>query len=208
VDASSEALDPQLIRFRGRSPLTLVPIANPASTETLMTMVHALAPRSVSRVLILSVVSQPDEWPEVGLPPQLVDAQSILGGAPAKALSADLRPEADVVILAAPSSWDLSKARKILIPSGGGRAQSPIGARLLGSPAQGGGREVTFLRVLPRNTNPETVLRVQENLRKLAQDEPPGVSQGVVVMSDDMVAEVVERSAGSDLVILGLQRIG
>jgi len=27
-------------------------------------------------------------------------------------------------------------------------------------------------------------------------------------MSDDMVAEVVERSAGSDLVILGLQRIG
>ena len=34
------------------------------------------------------------------------------------------------------------------------------------------------------------------------------VSQGVVVMSDDMVAEVAERSAGSDLVILGLQRIG
>ena len=38
VDASSEALDPQLMRLRGRDPLTLVPIANPASTETLVTM--------------------------------------------------------------------------------------------------------------------------------------------------------------------------
>ena len=257
VDAASEARDPQLMRFRGRSPLTLVPIANPASTETLVTMAHALATRSVSRVLLLSVVGQPDEWPEVGLPPQLVDAQSILGGALAKALSADLRPEAlitisddpwkeiarvaafsspesllvgvgtldkslmagplerligavdaDVVILAAPSDWDLSNARKILVPSGGARFQSPIRARLLGSLAQGSGREVTFLRVLPRKTNPETVRQVHEDLRKLAQDEAPSVSQGVVVMSDDMVAEVVERSAGSDLVILGLQRIG
>ena len=251
------ALDPQLMRFRGRSPLTLVPIANPASTETLMTMAHALAPRSVSRVLLLSVVGQPDEWPEVGLPPELVDAQSILGGALAKALSADLRPEAlitisddpwkeiarvaafsspesllvgvgkldkslmagplerligtveaDVVILAAPSDWDLSNARKILVPSGGARFQSPIRARLLGSLAQGGGLEVTFLRVLPRSTNSETVRQIHEDLRRLAQDEAPSVSQGVVVMSDDMVAEVVERSAGSDLVILGLQRIG
>ena len=222
VDAASEALDPQVMRFRGRSPLTLVPIANPASTETLVTMAHALAPRSVSRVLPLSVVGQPDEWPEVGLPPQLVDAQSILGGALAKALSADLRPEAlitisddpwkviarvaafsspesllvgvgtldkslmagplerligtveaDVVILAAPSDWDLSNARKILVPSGGARFQSPIRARLLGSLAQGSGREVTFLRVLPRKTNPETVRQVHEDLRKLAQDEAP-----------------------------------
>ena len=220
VDAASEALDPQLMRFRGRSPLTLVPIANPASTETLVTMAHALAPRSVSWVLLLSVVGQPDEWPEVGLPPQLVDVQSILGGALAKALSADLRPEAlitisddpwkeiarvaafsspesllvglgtldkslmagplerligtveaDVVILAAPSDWDLSNARKILVPSGGARFQSPIRARLLGSLAQGSGREVTFLRVLPRKTNPETVRQVHEDLRKLAQDE-------------------------------------
>lgn len=257
VDASSEALDPQLMRYRGRSPLTLVPIANPASTETLVDMAHALAPRSVSRVLLLSVVSQPTEWPEVGLPAQLVDAQSILGGALAKALSADLRPEAlitvsnepwkeiarvaaryrpeslllglgkldkslmagplerlvgrteaDAVILAAPSDWDLSKARRILVPSGGGRAQSPIRARLLGRLSQSGEQEVTFLRVVPRGTSSETLRRAEKDLRKLAQDEAPDVSEGVVVVSDDVVAEVVERSAENQLVILGLQRIG
>ena len=256
VDASSEALDPQLMRLRGRDPLTLVPIANPASTETLVTMAHALAPRSVSRVLLLSVVGQPDEWPADGLPPQLVDTQSILGGALSKALSADLRPEAlitisddpwkeiarvaartrceslllgvgqlgkslmagplerligrvdaDVVILGAPSGWDLSEARRILVPSGGARFQSPIRARLLGSLSQSDEREVTFLRVLPANASRETVRRADDELRKLAQDEAPGVSQGVVVMSDDVVAEVVDRAAGSDLVILGLKRI-
>ena len=110
--------------------------------------------------------------------------------------------------LAAPSDWDLSNAKKILVPSGGARFQSPIRVRLLGSLAKGGEREVTFLRVVPLNTNSETVGRAHRDLRKLAQDEAPGVSEGIVVMSDDVVAEVVERSAESHLVILGLQRIG
>ena len=257
VDASSEAIDPQLMRFRGRSPLTLVPIANPASTETLLSMAHALAPRSVSRVLLLSVVGEPDEWPDVGLPPELVDAQSVLGSALAKALSADLRPEAlitisdepwseisrvaarsdceslllgvgqlgkslmagplerligkvdaDVVVLAAPSGWDLSKARRILVPSSGGRVQSPIRARLLGSLSKTGERDVAFLRVLPESARPETIRRAELELRRLAQDEAPGVSRGVVTLSDDVATEVAKQASESDLVILGLKRIG
>ena len=55
-------LDPLLLRLRGRSPLVLVPIANPASAETLVTMANALAPHSVARVLLLSVVRLPEEW--------------------------------------------------------------------------------------------------------------------------------------------------
>ena len=90
----------------------------------------------------------------------------------------------------------------------GARFQSPIRARLLGSLSQSDEREVTFLRVLPASASRETVRRADHELRKLAQDEAPGVSQGVVVMSDDVVAEVVDRAAGSDLVILGLKRIG
>ena len=116
--------------------------------------------------------------------------------------------EADVVVLAAPGDWDLSNVERILVPSGGGRVQSPIRARLFGRLSQNGRREVTFLRVMPRNGSPETVRRAHQDLRKLAQDEAPGVSEGVVVMSDDVVAKVVEGSAESDLVILGLQRIG
>jgi APA family basic amino acid/polyamine antiporter len=257
VDASSEALDPELMRLRGRSPLVLVPIANPASAETLVTMADALAPPSVSRVMLLSVVGLPEEWPEGGrLPPELLDAQAILGGALSTALSGHLRPEAlitvsddpwaeiervaqrsrcksllvgvgqlgqsllsgplenlidrvdaDVVILRAPSNWKLDQARRILVPSGGGRDQSPIRARLLGSLCRAGDREVTFLRVLPAATDPETVRRAERELRRLASDEAPGVSRAVVASKDDVVAEVGERAAASDLVILGLQRV-
>jgi len=257
VDASSEALDPELMRLRGRSPLMLVPIANPASAETLVTMADALAPPSVSRVMLLSVVGQPEEWPEGRLPPQLLDAQAILGGALSTALSGHLRPEAlitvsddpwaeiervsqrsrcnslllgvgqagqallagplenllervdaDVVVLRAPSNWKLEQARRILVPSGGGRDQSPTRARLLGSLCRAGDREVTFLRVLPTSTDGETARRAARELRRLASDEAPGVSEAAVVLRDDVVGEVGERSANCDLVILGLQRVG
>ncbi len=104
VDAAAEALDPQLLRLRGRSPLVLVPVANPASAATLMTMADALAPHSVARVLLLSVVRPPEEWSEGDLPPQLVDAQSILGGSLSTALRADLRPEALITVSDDP--WD------------------------------------------------------------------------------------------------------
>jgi len=255
VDASSEALDPELMRLRGRSPLMLVPIANPASAETLVTMADALAPPSVSRVMLLSVVGPPGEWPEGSLPPALQDAQAILGGALSAALTGHLRPEAlitvsddpwteiervaqrsrcnsllvgvgrlgpslltgpledlidrvdaDVVILRAPSHWKPESARRILVPSGGRRDQSPIRARLLGSLCRTGTREVTFLRVLPEGTEPDTLRRARRELRRLANDEAPGVSEPVVVLRDDVAAEVGERGASSDLVVLGLQR--
>ncbi len=61
VDASAEAGDPQIVRFRGRSPLVLVPIANPASAASLVTMADAIAPHAVARVLLLSVVRPPEE---------------------------------------------------------------------------------------------------------------------------------------------------
>ena len=256
VDASSEGLDPELMRLRGRSPLMLVPIANPASAETLVAMADALAPPSVSRVLLLSVVRLPGEWPEGRLPPELVDAQAILGGALSTALSGHLRPEAlitvgsdpwreiqrvaersrpesllvgvgqlgpslltgpledlisrvdaDVVVLRAPSHWKLGQVRRILIPSGGRRDQSPIRARLLGHLCRTAEREVTFLRVLPSGAGPDEVRRADRELRKLANDEAPRVNQAVVTVGDDVVAEVGARAASSDLVILGLQRV-
>jgi hypothetical protein len=257
VDASAEALDPQLLRLRGRSPLVLVPIANPASTETLVTMANALAPHSVARVLLLSVVRTPDDSNDEGLPRQLVDAQSILGGALSTALATDLRPEAlitlnddpwkeiarvaeryrcdslllgfghlgkslmtgpledlmsrvegDVVILRAPSNWNVDQVRTILIPAGGRRDQSPIRARLIGNLCRTVPREVTYLRAMPSTTDAVTERRITRDLRKLARDEAPAVSTAEVVLTDDVVEEVVARAAGSDLVILGIQRLG
>jgi nucleotide-binding universal stress UspA family protein len=257
VDAATEALDPQILRLRGRSPLILVPVANPASAATLMTVADALAPHSIARVLLLSVVRPPAEWTGPGLPQQLVDAQSILGGALSTALEADLRPEAlitvsdnpwteiarvaeryqcdslllgvgslgtslitehleelmsrfdgDVVILRAPSNWNLGQVRRVLVPAGGRRDQSPIRARLIGNLCRSGAREITYLRVLPAATDPAAEQSAAEELRKLAADEAPGVNRLVVTLRDDVVAEVVGRAEANDLVVVGLQRLG
>jgi amino acid transporter/nucleotide-binding universal stress UspA family protein len=257
ADAAAEALDPLLLRLRGRSPLVLVPIANPASAETLVAMADALAPREVARVLLLSVLRPAEARVAGERPQQLVDAQAILGGALATALGADLRPEAlitisddpwaeiirvaeryrcdsvllgvgslgtalmtgpleellgrvsgDAVILRAPSNWSVEGVRKILVPAGGRRDQSPVRARLIGNFSRTAAREVTYLRVMPPDTDAATERRARAELGRLARDEAAGVSTAEITFGTSVADEIVARAAGSDLLILGLQRLG
>lgn len=98
VDASAEARNPELVRLRGRNPLTLVPIANPASAVGMMTVAHALSPTQFSRVLLLSVIQPPESWPPGEIPRPVADAQSVLGGALSTAMAAGLTPEALVTV--------------------------------------------------------------------------------------------------------------
>ncbi|MBC8423828.1 amino acid permease [bacterium] len=257
VDASTEARDPQLVRFRGRSPLVLVPIANPASAAMLTSMADTLAPHSVARVLLLSVVRPTAEWAGDDLPAQLVNAQSILGKALSTAIRADLdaealitmggnpwleiervanryrceslvlgfghleeslmtgsletlmsRVESEIVIVRAPEAWNIDQVQRILVPAGGGRDQSPVRARLIGNICRTRPREVTYLGILPTDTDPKSVRRARHKLDKLAEDEAPDVSSVLVSRRDDVVTEIVERAAESDLLIVGLQRLG
>ena len=90
VDAEQEGARPDLLRLRGRRPLVLVPIANPASAEPLVTVAHALAPPEVGRVLLLTVVVR-SAASDVG--PQLEEAQQVLLSSLAPALALGLEPE-------------------------------------------------------------------------------------------------------------------
>ncbi|MDX1394950.1 MAG: amino acid permease [Gemmatimonadota bacterium] len=56
ADVTAEAVDPDLARLRGRSPLVLVPIANPDSAGGLVDVAATLRTPGVGRVLLLSVV--------------------------------------------------------------------------------------------------------------------------------------------------------
>ena len=257
VDASSEARDPEMVKLRGRRPVVLVPIANPASAETLVTMGKALAPPGVSRVQLLSVVAPPDRYPEDGLPRGVRDAQAVLGGALSTALRVDLRPEAlitlhrdawgeiarvaeatrceslllgvghlddslmtgplagligavdaDVVILRAPAEWTPEHARRILVPSRGGRDQSPVRARLLGSLSRTGTRDVTFMGVLSEKAGPGVHKRALRDLERLAWDEVGGGAHAELATGDDLVTEVARRTGDTDLLILGFHRSG
>lgn len=102
VDASAEASDPDLVRLRGRSPLVLVPIANPASAEAMVGVANALATPRVGRVVLLSIVRSPDSWEPNTAPPQLVDVQEVVRQALTASFVAGLPAEALTTVAAEP----------------------------------------------------------------------------------------------------------
>ena len=102
VDASAEALDPQLLQMRGRSPLVLVPVANPQNASAMVAVAHALAPPGVGRVLLLSVIAE-QGWREKESPHSLHDTQTVLREAVTASFAAGMAPEALMTI--APQPW-------------------------------------------------------------------------------------------------------
>jgi amino acid transporter/nucleotide-binding universal stress UspA family protein len=102
ADASAEARDPDLARFRGRSPLVLVPIANPDSAASLVDVGATLRTPGVGRILLLSVVRTPDHTLAEGHP-GLRDAQSVLGESLQRSLEHSL--VAETLFTIAPDVW-------------------------------------------------------------------------------------------------------
>ena len=102
ADASAEALDPRLTRLRGKSPLVLLPIANPKNARSLVEVANALAPTEFARVLLLTIVRAPKEGSGDPLA-QLDDAQQAVRQALLASYSAGHAPEA--LITAAARPW-------------------------------------------------------------------------------------------------------
>ncbi len=102
VDASTEAFDPEVVRLRGRNPLVLVPIANPANAASMVAVAQALAPRDVGRVLLLSVVEAREGWQPREDSQPLTRVQDVLGKALAASVEADFYPEALTTIAGDP----------------------------------------------------------------------------------------------------------
>ncbi len=89
ADATAEARDPDLARLRGRSPLVLVPIANPASAGGLVDLAATVRTPSVGRVLLLSVVD-----PGVADTDRVLEtARSVLGESLERSLARSLVTE-------------------------------------------------------------------------------------------------------------------
>ncbi len=104
VDAAAEATDPHLIQLRGRNPLVLVPIVNPANAAAMVGVANALTPPGVGRVLLLTVVTPPGLWNPGEDPPQLLDAQYVLRESLSASFTAGLAPEALTTIASQP--WE------------------------------------------------------------------------------------------------------
>jgi len=111
VDASSESLDPDMLRLRGRSPLVLVPVANPDSAEAMVVLANALVPRDVGRVMLLSIVVTSEGWHPDNDPAQLANIQSVWAKALNASLAADAPPEVLTTIASDPWSEIIRVAR-------------------------------------------------------------------------------------------------
>ena len=104
MDASAEAHDPSLTRSRGRSPLVLVPIANPANAASMVEVANALAPRDIGRVLLLSAVVTPSDMQADEREQRLASAQSVIKNALLKSFESGHTPEALVTTCSEP--WE------------------------------------------------------------------------------------------------------
>ena len=114
----------------------------------------------------------------------------------------------DVVVLRAPTGYRVSEARRILVPIAGRSTHDELRARLLGALQRTGEREVTFLRVLGPDASTEMERDAHRQLEHIADDEAPGCSLVEVVRSANFLDVLEARSADTDLLILGMLRIG
>ncbi len=92
ADVTAEARDPDLARLRGKSPLVLVPIANPERAASLVDVAATLRTPGTGRVLLLSVVRPSGEVLEQTLP-GVRDAQRVLGESLARSFEHSLVAE-------------------------------------------------------------------------------------------------------------------
>ncbi len=95
-----------------------------------------------------------------------------------------------------------------MVPVAGRGGHDHLLARLLASLSRKQRRDINFVRVVPTNTPPAELKRIQRELDRMAYDNTAGICNREVILSDDPVSAISDRAQASDLMILGIQRIG
>ena len=90
---TESALNPELLRLRGRSPLVLVPIANPGSAESLITLAGALVPPQTGRVVMLHVLVPGHGYSSADDPQMIGRSTGVIGSLLESARRNDLQAE-------------------------------------------------------------------------------------------------------------------
>ncbi len=78
MDASITAFDPELVTLRGRTPLVLVPVANPRNAEAMIALADALVPSEIGRVLMQTVAVAPASWQPDADPTPIEKSQAVV----------------------------------------------------------------------------------------------------------------------------------
>ena len=102
VDASSVAVDPELLTLRGHSPLVLVPIANPRNAGAMIQLADSLVPASVGRVLLQNVVVAPEDWNPASNPEPLERSHHVMRELVTAASELGIHPETLTTVASEP----------------------------------------------------------------------------------------------------------
>ncbi len=117
--------------------------------------------------------------------------------------------DCDVLILKAPPGWKIREVKKVLIPVGGKGKHGELLARLIGSLYRIGKPEITFLKVMPENTSWKERGKAREDLFFLAENLlTKGNFTVKIVLNNDVAEEIIKHSMDTDLLILGIRKIG
>ncbi|MGA1824353.1 MAG: APC family permease [bacterium] len=114
----------------------------------------------------------------------------------------------DIVFFKAPPDWQLSQVERILVPVGGRGGHDELRARLLGSLCRYLKPEVIFLKVVKQNMTEKEYALIRHKLTKFAEDEAPLQPSTDLIRSSNVIDGVRDYARASDLVILGIQRLG
>jgi amino acid transporter/nucleotide-binding universal stress UspA family protein len=102
MDVASTAFDPELMTLRGRSPLVLVPVANPRNAEAMITLADALVPGYIGRVLMQSIAVAPANWQPDADPSPIDKSQAVLRELVRASVSTGIRVETLMTVAAQP----------------------------------------------------------------------------------------------------------
>ncbi len=115
----------------------------------------------------------------------------------------------DVVVLRAPQEWKFREVKKVLIPVAGNSENNELLARIIGTLTRIGNPEIEFVQILPEYTSWEKCEKARLNIFETAEDFMQSGNFTVkIIKKDDVVEEIVSRSADFDIVILGFRRVG
>ncbi|MBT3218785.1 MAG: hypothetical protein HN348_06815 [Proteobacteria bacterium] len=116
--------------------------------------------------------------------------------------------DCDVSVLSAPAGWNLDNVDRILVPIADRGGHDVLRARLLGSLCRAGDREVTFLRVLPKDASTKVIDKARLGLEQLCEEEALRFGKSEIVLSNDISGAIADAAGRSDLVVVGMRRVG
>ena len=112
----------------------------------------------------------------------------------------------DVVLLRAPTGWQLATANRVLVPTGGQGGHDRLLARLLGSLARTVQRQVTLAKVIPTYVTRQQEEFASRDLIRMNYDLCDGAANVRLIQDDDAVECIANAANDHDLLILGVQR--